>query len=145
MFNYTNWHVYYEGVDREGSRENWVPQKVGGWQDTNYLLNFMVGKDDKTQHFSLCIGVDTQVFDAALRERIRGYATRIVEAILRDAEVVIEKAALLSEEERREQLIEWNATARAYPDEKCIHELFEEQVRLRPDAVAVVHEDSELT
>jgi amino acid adenylation domain-containing protein len=52
---------------------------------------------------------------------------------------------LLSEAERHRQLVEWNATACAYPDEKCIHELFEEQVRLQPDAVALVHEGGELT
>ena len=44
-----------------------------------------------------------------------------------------------------EQLVEWNATARAYPQERCIHELFEAQARQRPDAVALVHESGELT
>src|SRR3569833_506199 len=57
----------------------------------------------------------------------------------------LEKTTLLSEAERHRQLAKWIATGRKYPQEKCIHELFEEQVRLRPDAVAVVHEDSELT
>jgi len=32
MFNYSNWHVYYEGANREGTREGWVQQKVGGWK-----------------------------------------------------------------------------------------------------------------
>ena len=30
--------------------------------------------------------------------------------------------------ERRQVLVEWNATAAEYPQDKCIHELFEEQV-----------------
>ena len=39
----------------------------------------------------------------------------------------------------------WNATSVEYPREKCIHELFEEQVQKTPDAVAVVYEDEALS
>ena len=41
----------------------------------------------------------------------------------------------------------WSGTTRPpdYPREKCVHELFEEQVERTPDAVAVVFEDQELT
>ena len=35
-------------------------------------------------------------------------------------------------------LVEWNATTAEYPDERCLHELFEAQVERAPDAVAVV-------
>ena len=34
-------------------------------------------------------------------------------------------------------LIEWNDTAADYPKDKCIHQLFEEQVERTPDAIAV--------
>ena len=145
MLNYSNWHVYYEGVDREGTRQEWIPQKIGTWQDTNYLLNVLVHKDDKTQRYYVGVGADAQVFDAAFRERIREYVARIVDAMARDATGCIEKTELLGDEERHQQLVEWNATVRAYPHEQCIHELFEAQVMLRPDAIAVVHEGSELT
>ncbi|MDC3955511.1 AMP-binding protein, partial [Polyangium jinanense] len=39
----------------------------------------------------------------------------------------------------------WNDTAVAYPDCKCIHELFEEQAARTPDAVALVFAEQELT
>lgn len=38
-----------------------------------------------------------------------------------------------------------NNTGRAYPDDKCIHQLFEAQVERTPDAVAVQFEDRRLT
>ena len=44
-----------------------------------------------------------------------------------------------------ELLVQWNATAQPYPQERCIHELFEEQVQRTPDAVAVVYEEQSLT
>ena len=43
-----------------------------------------------------------------------------------------------SPEERRLLLEEWNATEAEYPEDVCIHELFEEQVSRTPGATAVV-------
>ena len=145
MFGYVSWRVYYEGIDQEGTFDEWIPQKIGGWQDTNYLFNFIVHKDYKSQRFELSIGADSGVFDAEFRERIRGYAGRIIDAIVSDVTAVIEKTALLGEEERHRQLIEWNAPARPYANDKCIHELFEAQVERTPDRIALVHESGELS
>ena len=41
--------------------------------------------------------------------------------------------------------MEWNETKRNYPKDKCVHQLFEEQVKRTPEAVAVVFEDQQLT
>jgi microcystin synthetase protein McyA len=145
MFNYTNWHVYYEGVGREVTRKEWIPQKVGGWQETNHVLSVFAHKDDKTQRSCLGIYADEQVFDAAFRERIGGYVRRIVDAMAGNATRRIDRTALLGDEERHRQLVEWNTTRQSYPDEQCIHELFEAQVARTPDRIALVHEGGELT
>jgi amino acid adenylation domain-containing protein len=52
---------------------------------------------------------------------------------------------VMPEEERHKLLIEWNATGAAYPADKYIHELFEDQAARTPDAVAVVHNGCTLT
>ena len=41
--------------------------------------------------------------------------------------------------------LESNSSGRAYPDSKCIHQLFEAQVEQTPDTVAVEFEDRQLT
>jgi amino acid adenylation domain-containing protein len=51
----------------------------------------------------------------------------------------------MGERELEQVLFEWNETEEKYPKDKCIQELFEEQVEKTPDAVAVVYEDEELT
>jgi amino acid adenylation domain-containing protein len=53
--------------------------------------------------------------------------------------------ALLTASEKHQLLVEWNATQTDYPADKCIHQLFEEQVERTPDAVAVVFEEEQLT
>ena len=51
----------------------------------------------------------------------------------------------MSETDRHRILVEWNQTQRDYPKDKCVHQLFEEQVVRSPDAVAVVFEETSLT
>ena len=52
---------------------------------------------------------------------------------------------LLSAEERRRVLVEWNATAADVPRDRAVHQLFEAQVDRTPDACALVFEGEELT
>jgi len=52
---------------------------------------------------------------------------------------------VMPEDERHKLIVEWNATGAAYPRDKYVHELFEEQVAKTPDAVAVVHDGRTLT
>src|SRR5262249_11621607 len=52
---------------------------------------------------------------------------------------------LLTEAERHQLLVEWNDTKRDYPKDKCIHQLFEEQVERTPDSVAVGFEEQKLS
>jgi amino acid adenylation domain-containing protein len=52
---------------------------------------------------------------------------------------------LLSEAEEYHLVTELNDTAMNYPKDKCIHELFEQQVLENPDKIAVVFEEAQLT
>jgi len=45
---------------------------------------------------------------------------------------------LVGRDERELVLERWNATEREYPSKQTMVELFEEQVRRAPDAIAVV-------
>ena len=56
-----------------------------------------------------------------------------------------QRTALLTDAEKHQILVEWNDTKTDYPNDKCIHQLFEEQVEKTPDAVAAVFEDVQVT
>ncbi len=47
--------------------------------------------------------------------------------------------------ENRKLMETWNATARAYRRDQCIHQMVEEQARKTPDAVALVYGDESLS
>jgi amino acid adenylation domain-containing protein/non-ribosomal peptide synthase protein (TIGR01720 family) len=59
--------------------------------------------------------------------------------------IAISQLEILSDIERQKLLIQFNQTKADYEREKCIHQLFEEQVEKTPDAVAVVFENEEIT
>jgi len=88
---------------------------------------------------------DTDLFDAATIERMVGHFQTLLEGIIANPDLRISELPLLGQVERNRLLTEWNDTRREYPKDKCIHELFEEQVERSPDAVAVVFEEQQLT
>jgi len=52
---------------------------------------------------------------------------------------------LLSQAEYQQIVYDWNQTDKAYPEDKTIQQLFEEQVLRTPDNIAVVFEEQSLT
>jgi amino acid adenylation domain-containing protein len=88
---------------------------------------------------------NTDLFDAATVSRMAGHFQTLLEAIVANPEQRVAQLPLLTEAERNQLLVEWNNTRTEYPQDKCIHQLFEEQVERTPDNVAVVFEDQKLT
>ncbi|MFN4933416.1 non-ribosomal peptide synthetase, partial [Bradyrhizobium sp.] len=87
----------------------------------------------------------TALFDRGTIERWVGYFVRLLEGMVADEHAAVDRLPLQDEAERHRVLVEWNATAAAYPQDVCVHELFEAQAERTPDAVAVVHEDERLS
>lgn len=56
-----------------------------------------------------------------------------------------EELALSFTETEQQLLTRWNATQAPFPSDKCIQELFEEQVERTPEAVAVCFEDEQFS
>ncbi|NEP72550.1 MAG: amino acid adenylation domain-containing protein [Okeania sp. SIO2G4] len=88
---------------------------------------------------------NTDIFDAATIIRMGEHFQHLLEAIIANPEQPVTQLSLLTEAERHQLLVEWNDTAVEYPSDKCIHQLFEEQVEKNPDAVALVFEQEQLT
>ncbi|MDF5707242.1 MAG: amino acid adenylation domain-containing protein [Nostoc sp. S4] len=87
---------------------------------------------------------NTDLFDASTIERLAGHFQTMLEGILAQPEQLISQLPLLSKTEQQQLLVECNHTQTEYP-QKCIHQLFEEQVEQTPDAVAVVFDSQQLT
>ncbi|MDZ8032059.1 non-ribosomal peptide synthetase [Nostoc sp. DedSLP04] len=88
---------------------------------------------------------NTDLFDASTIERITGHFVTLLAGIVANPEERISQLPLLTQPEQRQLLVEWNDTQVDYPIDKCVHQLFEEQVERTPDAIAVVFDHQQLT
>lgn len=88
---------------------------------------------------------NTDLFDDATITRMLGHFRNVLQAITATPDVPISALPLLSERERAQLLVEWNATDLPYPADATIHSLFEEQAERTPDAAALIFDTQPMT
>ena len=88
---------------------------------------------------------NTDLFDSATIAQMACHFQTLLEGIVADPEQRLSNLPLLTLTEQHQLLVEWNDTQADYPNNTCIHQLFEAQVEQTPDAVAVVFENKQLT
>jgi amino acid adenylation domain-containing protein len=101
--------------------------------------------EEEESHLRGYLNYNTDLFNAETIKGMIDHFTNLLESIVRDPGQRIGQLPLLSEAERHRLLIDWNRTAKDYPAEKCIHQLFEEQARKTPQATALVFGGQEFT
>jgi natural product biosynthesis luciferase-like monooxygenase protein len=69
----------------------------------------------------------------------------VVARLVSDPKVIASEIELLTQDEKRTILLEWNATQVRYDNGPCIHHLFEQRVAQHPNATALVFEGESLT
>ncbi len=94
---------------------------------------------------SIKISYDSRRFDSDFIERMAGHYVTLLDAIATNPAQPISDLSLLSIDERHLLLEEFNRTSRPFPSDLPIHELFQQQARLNPDAVAVASREGRLS
>jgi non-ribosomal peptide synthetase component F len=85
-----------------------------------------------------CFEYSTDLFEAGTITRMTRHLENLLGDIARDPSCRISDLHLLSPHETNQLLIEGQGPRRAFRNDLCIHNLFEAQVELTPDAGAVV-------
>ena len=88
---------------------------------------------------------DSSFFCAEDVDRLAQEFRTLLESVCANPESPIADLDIVSPNERRQLLVEFNDTRTDYSESKCIHELFAERARHAPDNVAVVFENHRLT
>ncbi len=88
---------------------------------------------------------NTNLFEAATIERMAGHYEKLLEGIAADPDQKLSDLPLLTDAEKHQLLVEWNETSTDYPENNCIHELFEKQAKMHAEAAAAVFKDQKLT
>ena len=87
----------------------------------------------------------SDLFEAATIERMATHWQALLQALVSQPHSALWRLPMLDDASRRTVLEDWNATARGYPLERGVHQLFEDQVRRAPDAPALVCGDTALS
>ncbi len=88
---------------------------------------------------------DQNLFSPADIERLGEQFNTLLKSSCNKPEAAIRELEVVGKLERQLLLVEWNDTNAAYPRTACVHELFEDQARRRPNHIAVEFEDARLT
>ncbi|HEX7771280.1 MAG TPA: condensation domain-containing protein, partial [Pyrinomonadaceae bacterium] len=88
---------------------------------------------------------NTDIFEEATIRRMSAHFRQLLEDIVEHPDVAISQLALLSAEERAQQLVEWNDSSVSYARQQTLHELFETQAAATPEAIALVYEAEQLS
>jgi len=76
---------------------------------------------------------------------MKNHLTTIFQEMNHDLDQRIGQVSLIDYEEKDLVLNKFNETQADYPKDKCIHQLFEDQVKINPNQTAVIFENQKLT
>ena len=132
-FNFVHFHVH-----QSFSRHEEVRSLGGAFFDrTNFTFLANFNLDPQTSQLRLRLDYDPDAFPAAQIEAVVGFYERALEALAAEPAGRYDTAPLLSAAER-DQVLRWRPdTSQPIALPPCIHQIFEAQADLTPEAPAV--------
>jgi amino acid adenylation domain-containing protein/non-ribosomal peptide synthase protein (TIGR01720 family) len=88
---------------------------------------------------------DSHLFTDERITRMVGHFQTLLKGIVANPQQTVRELPLLTESEKQQLLVEWNQTQQDYPQNLCIHQLFEAWVEQTPDAIALIFKGEQLT
>jgi amino acid adenylation domain-containing protein len=103
-------------------------------EKTNFPLNLAVlpGKE-----LSLDLMYNSRRFDEATILRLGGHFETLLRSFVANPEQRLCAVPLVTETEQQQMLRDWNQTGAVYPQEICLHQLFEAQAARVPENIAL--------
>lgn len=129
-----------------------LPLLSSGWTLTQMDVTVGISKfdlslelDDRPEGLIGRFEYNTDLFDTATIERMVAHWQTLLASIAENPTLSLHELDLLTEAEHVQIRDTWNDTRAPYPDDRCLHSLFEDQVERTPDALAIVYENEQLT
>lgn len=141
LFNYVDFHILND-IDADIEEDTMSAVDELTYAKTNTLLDFtLYNSNDRVV---ADVGYDNGIFSHDDAMRLVDYFVRILGLVVENPERVIDKADVLSEDEKK-MYAAYNETYAEYAGNKLLNELFEEQVKRTPNNIAVIFRDNQFT
>ncbi|MCP5105000.1 MAG: amino acid adenylation domain-containing protein [bacterium] len=105
------------------------------FEKTNYDFNIIVVPREK---ILIKFEYNDNAYEIQSIERIAGYMKQVFETVIENPGISIHDIEILTEAEKKRLLIDFNCTRTQYPEDKTIHQLFEQQAQKTPERIAVM-------
>ena len=115
------------------------------WEPTVSEFDLVLMVVNKGQSLELALLYNSTIFDDSTVSRMLGQIETLLGELIKKPEARLGELSLLTSEERRHILLEWNQTKVPVPLSAGIHTLIEAQVERTPDAIAVICGDESLS
>ncbi|SBT47367.1 hybrid non-ribosomal peptide synthetase/type I polyketide synthase [Micromonospora narathiwatensis] len=119
-----------------------TPLEVPG---TTAKFDLTVSVRENTDGVRTVLEYRTDLFDDDTMVRLAGHFQTLLRSLLADPGAPVGSAAMLTPDEHRQLVVEWNHTATPTEPDDLVHVLIEQQARRTPDGVAVTDGDTALT
>ncbi len=130
----------------------YTPVSFDGINAKYYIPNIKISKFDLSleivptdDKLNLSFEYASKLFDEGFIKSLSVHYINILNAILENRNIKIADICMLSEDEKKKILYEFNDTNADYPKDKTIVQLFECQAEKNPNNIAVVFKDQKLT
>ncbi len=108
-------------------------------------LDIFLSMSESEEGLTGCLEYNTDIFeDATITQFINNFQT-LLENIVVNPEQQLSELSLLTASEQEQLLFKFNQTRADYPQDASLHQLFEQQVELTPDSLALISQSEELT
>jgi amino acid adenylation domain-containing protein len=140
-FSFNHFHVYERLRNLDGIEV--LDENV--FEQTNFTLGTIFNLDSTSSQLQLQLNYNAAELAREQIVAIGDYYLATLGRMAATPTARYESSCLLSEDEQRRVLLEWNQTAAEFPAEQCIHQWFEEQVERTPEAIALVCEGAQMS
>lgn len=109
---------------------------------SQFDLTLMMTRSD--DQYQVSVEYNNDLFEVDTISSMFDAFDRLLKGALAQPDKPLSETLLITKEEERQLLEELNDTDQKLPLERCFHNLFEEQVRKNPEALALIYEDQQL-
>ncbi|MGY2290395.1 non-ribosomal peptide synthetase [Pseudomonas sp. SDO528_S397] len=108
------------------------------WQGRTTQFDLTLDTFEKSGTLHAALTYANDLFHAATIQRMADHWLALLQAMVAEGDQRVGELAMLTPQDRHVLVQEWNQTAQAYPTERAVHQLIEDQVQRTPDAPALV-------
>ena len=135
--------VSYQNAEFEVNNIESVEWIFNGTSDLGFMVNISENKDDR--HIHLDFDCRKNLFSEDEIETIYNRLIAVILSVISNVEIKVSDIEILTENEKKQILFDFNDTNKDYPRERLIHSYLEENAKLHPDKIALDFEGNQLS